>query len=161
MALTARKTLADCEIAHGLLKNEKKDSPAWRVHWVACLALLRAVGHVLRNIDGKSTDKHAKVIEAAWVEWKTNENEHAIFWNFIQAERNNLLKQYAFGVEPEPTLIVADSGAQVVAEGGDKVVGDDYFRLSLECFEGQEGRDVVLEAIDWWKARLDKIGAQL
>jgi hypothetical protein len=42
MGLLARETLADCEVAHGLLKNEKKESVTWRPHWVLCGGLTSA-----------------------------------------------------------------------------------------------------------------------
>ena len=42
MALVARNVLADCEIAHQLLRKESMGSATWRPHWVLCLALPRA-----------------------------------------------------------------------------------------------------------------------
>jgi hypothetical protein len=57
MTLVARKVLADCETAHQLLKKEEMESATWRVHWVGCLALLRAVGHILHHVDGEADTK--------------------------------------------------------------------------------------------------------
>src|SRR5204862_6403140 len=98
MGLIARATLADCEVAHELQKKEKKESVTWRPHWVLCLTLLRAVGHVLENADGETDAKHRAAIKQRWEEWKANKDENSIFWNFIEVERNNLLKEYKFGV---------------------------------------------------------------
>jgi hypothetical protein len=162
MALVARGPLADCQVAHELLKQDKKESPSWRPHWVACLALLRAVGHVLHKVDGTTDAHHREVIDAAWAEWKARQTDNAIFWNFIEAERNNLLKQYAFGVEPEPNYVVTASGERIVTKDGDEIVTkDDFFRLSLAGFEDQEGRDVIGEAIKWWHQQLAIIEAKL
>lgn len=164
MALVARKTLADCEVAHELLKQEKQESATWRPHWVGCLALLRAVGHVLRNVDRETDDKHRAVINATWDEWKSTKDkgDNAIFWNFIEAERNNLLKEYKFGVEPEPTYIVTEEGDRIVTEEGEPIVTeDDYFRLSHAGFEDKEARDVIGEAIKWWHEQLGAIEAKL
>jgi hypothetical protein len=80
MALLARKTLTDCEAAHELLKKERKESATWRVHWTACLTLLRAVGHVLDNADGETDAKRRALIKAKWDEWKSNKDANAIFW---------------------------------------------------------------------------------
>jgi adenylate cyclase len=54
MALVARKVLAECETAHQFLKTERVASATWRPHWVLCLTLLRAVGHVLDKVDGEA-----------------------------------------------------------------------------------------------------------
>ena len=123
---------------------------------------MRAVGHVLDKADGETDAKHRAVIKARWEEWKVNKDENAIFWNFVEAERNNLLKGYKFGVEPEPTYIVTRQGDRVVTREGDPIVTeDDFFRLSHVGFEGQEGRDVIGAAIKWWRKQLDAIEAQL
>jgi hypothetical protein len=162
VALLARKTLADCEAAHELLKKENKDSSTWRVHWVACLTLLRAVGHVLDKADGDTDAKHRTAIAAKWEAWKANKDANAIFWNFIEEERNNLLKEYNFGVEPEPTYIVTNSGDRIVTNEGEAIVTEeDFFRLSHVGFEGQEGRDVIGLAIEWWRKQLDEIEAKI
>jgi hypothetical protein len=106
MALVARKVLADCETAHQLLRKEKMGSATWRVHWVACLTLLRAVGHILDKIDGEADAKHSAAIKAKWEEWNTYKQENSIFWNFIDSERNNLLKEYKFGVAPSQCTVM-------------------------------------------------------
>jgi hypothetical protein len=72
MALVARKVLADCETAHQLLRKEKMGA-TWRPHWVACLTLLRAVGHVLDKVDVEADAKHSAAIKAKWEEWNTYE----------------------------------------------------------------------------------------
>ena len=41
------------------------------------------------------------------------------------------------------------------------VTGDDFFNLSHVGFENREGRDVIDEAIEWWRKQLDEIEAQL
>jgi hypothetical protein len=162
MTLFARKTLSDCEIAYGLLKNEKADSQTWRIYWVACLSLLRAVGHVLDKVDCDADQKHRDCIARAWTKWKADRNSHSIFWNFIEAERNNLLKQYKFGVQPEPIYLVTEEGDRLVTEKDEPLtLEQDYFKLSLTGLEDREGRDAISEAIKWWKQQLDAIEAEL
>jgi hypothetical protein len=161
MPLVARQPLADCEVAYRLLKEDGKESLTWRVHWVSCLALLRTVGHVLDKVDGATDARHRTVIDDAWAHWKTKPEDNAVFWRFIKAERNNLLKQYQFGVVPEHTYYVTEDGDPYVTESGDAyVTEDDFFRMSLQGFEDQEGRDVIAEAIKWWHLELDRIEAQ-
>jgi hypothetical protein len=53
MTARARLVLEDCKLALQLLENET-DLRRWRLHWVSAIALIRAVGHVLDKVDGKS-----------------------------------------------------------------------------------------------------------
>jgi hypothetical protein len=162
MALAARKVLADCEIAHQLLRKESMECATWRPHWVLCLTLLRAVGHVLDKVDGEADVKHRAAISAKWEEWKADIEENRIFWDFIDAERNNLLKEYKFGVEAEPTYLALEEGGRLLTEEGAPLrMEEDFFRLSHVGFENKEGRDVIDEAIKWWREQLDAIEAQL
>jgi hypothetical protein len=123
---------------------------------------LRAVGHVLDKADGEVDAKHRHAVTTKWYGWKADKPRPTIFWNFIEAERNNLLKEYKFGVEPEPTYLVTDDGNLIVTEEGNPIVTeDDFFRLSHVGFEDKEGRDVIHVAIEWWRQQLEAIEAQL
>ena len=53
MTARARIVLEDCRLALQLLEEET-DLRRWRLHWVAAVALVRAVGHVLEKVDGAS-----------------------------------------------------------------------------------------------------------
>src|SRR4029079_18855714 len=62
---------SDCEAAYGLMKKETLESQTWRVHWVACLILLRAVGYVLEKVDGERHDRNGVQANPpkAWGDW--------------------------------------------------------------------------------------------
>src|SRR5262245_54808259 len=85
------------------------ESATWRVHWVACLTLLRAVGHILDKVDGETDARYRAVVTAKWDDWHADKRATGIFWDFIEAERNNLLKEYKFGVEPEPEYLASEA----------------------------------------------------
>jgi hypothetical protein len=87
MALVARKVLAECETAHQFLKTERVASATWRPHWVLCLTLLRAVGHVLDKVDGEADAKHNTAISAKCEEWKANIEENRTFWDFTTSPK--------------------------------------------------------------------------
>jgi hypothetical protein len=58
--------------------------------------------------------------------------------------------------------LVDETGALLTTEEGVALVtGDDFFRLSHVGFESKEGRDVIDDAIKWWRKQLDAIEAQL
>jgi hypothetical protein len=102
------------------------------------------------------------VITAKWDDWHADKPANAIFWDFIEVERNNLLKEYKFGVEPGPVYLVDDQGNRLATEKDVPLLtGDDFFNLSHVGFENRDGRDVIDEAIEWWRKQLDEIEAQL
>ncbi len=59
--------------------------------------MIRAVGHVLDKVDGRNP----AVKQAAatmYLNWKKPDPEHLIFREFIEKERNNLLKEYGINI---------------------------------------------------------------
>jgi hypothetical protein len=99
----ARQVLADCRLALKMLEEEQ-DLRRWRVLWAGAVALTRGVGHVLNKVDGnKSALKIAA--RAACHRWKS-EPEHEIFREFIDRERNNILKEYKFSHDPSDEVPV-------------------------------------------------------
>src|SRR4051794_28573542 len=105
MTATARKVLADCETAHDLLEAES-DTARFRVLWVSGVALLRSVGHVLQKVDSKRDPRIAGAVAAAWERWKVDREANAVFWEFIEEERNYILKEYEFGFLSGPVNVL-------------------------------------------------------
>ncbi|HEY9209789.1 MAG TPA: hypothetical protein VIO56_00125 [Methylotenera sp.] len=118
----------------------------WRRRWVATTVLLRAVGHVLDNVDSQSSPKMKSAIDAAWVELKSQKPNPAIFWQFIDDERNNIVKEYVIG-----------AGHNVTVFPGANQPADYEYVINTGPFKGHLQRDVVKEAIAWWEQHLDAI----
>ncbi|MBY6153383.1 hypothetical protein KUV47_09190 [Vannielia litorea] len=149
MTNAARKVLADCETALRLLEDET-DLDVWRVHWVGALTLIRAVGHILHKVDGKDGGIR-EFAERSYQAWKAKD-EHAIFRDFIERERNNILKEYGFGYDP------AEAFGVVAEEGSIHFLDENIYRPITEGYgQGEDTRDVYREAIDWWRTQLDEI----
>ncbi|MDE0209404.1 MAG: hypothetical protein OXJ64_05930 [Boseongicola sp.] len=146
-----------------MLENETEYA-RWRVHWVSALALVRAVGHVLKKIDGKDA-RYRVCIDAAFVEWKSNRSKYAIFWEFIEEERNSILKEYQFNVHPlEEVDVLVSSTLRNTVTGEDVQVGEmvrlreNIYRPIMDGFgEGIDARDMYREALDWWDTELSAI----
>jgi hypothetical protein len=163
MTTVARQVLADCVIALEMLEAEQ-DLARWRVHWAGALALLRAVGHVLHKVDGADL-KVRRQIDIAYDRWKSQRTENAIFWEFIEQERNNILKEYRFNLHPLDHVDVAVMVTAKQSETGKIVkipetipIGENIYRPVVDGYsEGDDARDVYQEALDWWKAELAAI----
>jgi hypothetical protein len=139
--LAAWKPFRDCVDILFEFQNSDVDEEhtEWRLLWVAGIALLRTVGHVLARVDAKASDAHRRAIDSAWAAWKADKSEHSIFWDFVEEERNNLLKTYEFG-----TKLSKDD--------------DGYF---VEFRGGENAFQLFREAVYWWRHQLMMLEGQL
>jgi hypothetical protein len=116
------------------------EHPEWRIYWVAGVALLRTVGHVLDKVDGKISARHASIVQTLWSKWNSDRRENWIFFEFIEKERNNIMKEYKFG-------------AALPAEGDDRVLS--YHQGS------DDATQLFREAVYWWRDQLDALEIML
>ncbi len=167
MTRTARAVLEDCKLALSLLENEK-DLATWRVHWVGAVALIRAVGHVLIKVDAK--DASLKVaVDGSYSRWKRQRSQNAIFWDFINQERNSILKEYIFNFHPLDEVEVAVILTVQNSETGKQKqvphivpIGENIYRPILDGYrEGGDARDVYQDALDWWESQLSDIESEV
>jgi hypothetical protein len=94
--LRGRRVLSDCQWALSRYSETLSGEPL-RVAWVSIVTLLRAVGHVLYKVDAKADADVAYVIEQKWNALKRTRPKPEILWEFIESERNSIVKQYEFG----------------------------------------------------------------
>ena len=153
--LRARAVLADCRVALRLLGTA--DEPAtFRVQFAACCALLRTVGHVLEKVDRKDSPQHMAAIDAAYGRWRADRSKYALFWDFIENERNRILKEYDQNIVYGGHMFIyhnAETGEALQEEVG----SDLYVPLGAGPFQGEDVRDMVDHAIGWWELELNLI----
>lgn len=166
MTRAAREVLSDCEVALAMLEDEP-DLRRWRVTWAGSVALIRAVGHVLQKVDG--ADRVVKdIANEFFSRWKVAD-EHRIFREFIEHERNNLLKEYRSDVHPLDSVSVAIQAVLTPLKGGDNVVApitmdldENLFRPMVDGpWSGVDSRELYADAIAWWTAELGKIDIEV
>lgn len=149
MTLTAQLVLADCRHVLDLLEKESQPQ-TFRVLWVAGVALARAVGHVLQKVDARQGDVVKKAVQVAYDSWRVDRLGNAIFWEFIEQERNQVLKQYEMGFLPGPIEVGAGSDAFTLDEHM-------FCPIADGAFAGADCRDVLAQAIEWWSLQLSEI----
>lgn len=101
--------------------------------WVYGVVTLRAIGHVLDKVDGETSLRHRFTIDTVWAGWKANRRDSWVFWDFIENERNSILKNYEFGVDPDEN-------------------GGLWHRDIRE-----DGLHLIREATYWWRTQLEDI----
>ena len=149
MVLKARNVLADCRNALDLLEEETRPE-VFRLYWVAGIALARAVGHVLRKVDGEHDATIKRAVALAYTVWQADKQANAIFWDFIEQERNQILKEYEVGFLAVPIDVVA---------GGELHTLDEHLFCPMAdgAFAGEDCRDILEQAITWWESQLNTI----
>ncbi len=158
--LRACVVLEDCQWALQRYSESMSGEPL-RVNWIAIVTLLRAVGHVLAKIDASEDPVLADVVKNKWNEWKTS----ALFAEFIEGERNTVVKQYEFGFER--TFVAAEPPAgqagvvmtvDLLSVRGGPLPPQELPGLQSLIkdgpYKGQAEKRVAQEAIDWWRDQL-------
>lgn len=165
--LRARSVLADCRWALDQYSSELS-GPRLRVAWVGIVTLLRAVAHVLEKIDSKHSSDLDRVRKQQWEEWKSTKPEPRILWEFIEHERNAVLKQYEFGFLRTFQEQRSKEGAVELEVRGDMVARQEAGPLPASLpdlkslitdghFAGRPEKEVAAEAIRFWEQALDEI----
>ena len=153
MTTAARRVLCDCQLAARELAP-LDDPDAWRRRWITALVLLRAVGHVLHKVDGETSHEYRAAIDAWWKTLQSAKQETPIFWSFIEAERNSILKEYrSTGVQVVRTTV------RFHLASGQRDDPPTTYVASIEGgpYDGRSQGEVVLEAITWWREQLRSI----
>ena len=153
-ALRARHVLNDAVRALELLEatNDMRDA---RIQYFALVALLRAVGHVLDKADGGKNERVKAASNARFAEMKADRESCPLFFEFIEAERNLILKEYnPLGemCSPTPVLIASDGSVRLP-----DAQPFPMFIFESGRFNGQDGRDLAAEAIAFWDEYLGDI----
>jgi hypothetical protein len=153
--MKAREVLKDCWAACDLLDVET-DPQRFKLLWISAIALLRAVGHVLDKVDGAENQDRKTAITKAWSSWQANKRENKIFWEFIDKERNVLLKEYEVG-------FMSMNGSVIIRRGDHtgELRNELFCPLSDGEFTGEDCRDVIRDALLWWEVQLKDIEAQI
>jgi hypothetical protein len=153
MTATARKILSDLQVAKELLQAEQS-SERFRVLWVSSVALCRAIGHALQKVDSGSSPKLRSAIQSTYESWKASPELNHLFFEFIEDERNSVLKEYEFGFMSGAGTV---SGL-VLPDGLLETLTDNFFCPMIDGrFAGVDCRDVLELAVNWWQQQLDVI----
>lgn len=137
--------------------EEARRSPpslsTWRVQWGGMCALLKTSVHLMR-IDAKRCFS-ASIREALAEAWKAlgrDKSAFPLFWDFINRERNNILKEYAFSayegmLQEDGTIDVPKSLLTSLSE-------DRQLFIRGGQYDGRLALDVASEATEWVQSYL-------
>ncbi|MDF2494577.1 hypothetical protein [Sphingomonas sp.] len=140
-AVAARRVLRDCH--HAAREFRSATTPLERrLRWFTVLVLLRSVGHVLAKVDGERSDHLRDAVKSQWRRVQAGSRADDVFHDFIERERNLLLKEYKsdeYVLEPRGTDDEAD----------DLLVGAEVLTRN----------EALSRAIAWWERLLGDVEA--
>ncbi|NQU42125.1 hypothetical protein HQ520_02485 [bacterium] len=152
--LTSREVLSDAQRAWQLLEGEF-NSNVFRIYWVAAISLCRSVGYVLDKVDSKNHPQIAEFQKSLWAKKKNDR----IFHEFIDSERNAILKEYVWNLENGTVDLIIERAEQ---ESSLHILDDCMFcPIHDGGYSGEDCRDVLCDALNWWDAFLAQIEQRL
>jgi hypothetical protein len=122
-----------------------------RAQQVAIITGLRAVGHILQKVDADTAAKK-DWLKKCWPQWKQEE----IFSEFIELERNRLLKEF------QGLLDLKDPAIKSLAVAADPSMPDgvsnlaDFVAADLRTGQGDPVVGQMNESVAFWSSRLLK-----
>lgn len=159
MTSAAREALEDCRGALAEL-TDGVQGRQWRRRWITSIVLLRAVGHVLNNVDGERSPEYRTAVDAWWRQLKSTKPEPMIFWSLIDEERNTILKEYQ--TRAGQGVKVQLSGIEINLQTGEQKVDPPlpaiyHYTINTGPFAGRDQREMIAEGIAWWEKELGAI----
>ena len=145
-------TCSHCKYAIDRLKNEPIDYLDWKIQWAGICALLKTSMHLMRNSDAKSElpEPLKKNLIQAWHKLEKNKAKYPIYWQFIDKERNNILKEYEYC--PDVVIITQDGAIKnkipsllSTMEDGEK----ETLLIRSGKYKGRLALEVLTEAAQW------------
>jgi hypothetical protein len=122
---------------------------------------------VLRKVDAARDRTVAEIAAKEWDRLRASKPKPEIFWEFIESERNSLLKQYEFGFSRTFGSVppLGQGGFEIRADllsvtGGAlpaQALPNLRSKIIDGPFEGRSEKEVALEAVEWWDAYLTNI----
>lgn len=159
----SRKVLDDVKLVRQILEHEK-GRVEWRLQWITAVVLIRAVGHVLAKVDGATNPLVREVSNKLHKKWMKPEEDRTIFKDFIEEERNSILKEYEFGMSEGPVpiaLTIKNPSTGELAEQQAFISENIYRPMWSGPYEGEDGRTLLDEAITWWEEQLSIVDREV
>ena len=159
MTTSAREVLEDCRGALAEL-GDGVQGPVWRRRWIVAVVLLRAVGHVLDKVDGARSKELKEAVDEWWCLLRSTKPKPQIFWQFVDEERNAIVKEYQTNARQGVSIQVPviEINLRIGEQTSDPAKPPTYrYTMNAGHFKDRDQRELIAEAIQWWEGELAAI----
>jgi len=153
--LTSYRICSDVRRAIQNLENELPTFGAWHVEWAGICALLKASIHVMK-VDARrcySAELQQSLLRG-WKRLADQKSAYPLMWDFIDKERNNILKEYSFSAYDE--YIKEDGTTVDFVSLFDLGTSRHLLRIRMGPYAGRIALEVAGEAVAWIEEYLDQ-----
>ena len=146
--LASYRVCADVRYAIATMSNDDLAFSSWKVQWAGICSLLKTAVHLMK-LDAKRcfSVELRGAMHAAWQDLGNRRSEHAIFWEFVNKERNNILKEYEFSAYEG--FINEDGSIDWTTSILSMVDKDRGLFIRGGPYGGRRALEVASEAADW------------
>lgn len=128
----------------------------WKVIWIGTCTILRTAIDLFR-VDGKSclAPRIKEEINAEWKSIDHHKSDHPIFWEFLRAERNNILHEYQWQayeawMKPDGTFRAPQFSLMILEDDGARPM----LLMRDGHFKGQNSLELLKEGANWVEDRI-------
>lgn len=149
--LSSYRACSDCQYAIQKLKNKPINISDWKIEWAGICSILKASIHLMRKKDAKSCMPALlkKELISVWERLGANKEQYPLFWNFIDKERNNILKEYEFSAYQ----VLLSSDGTIKTNYSLLSILSEEEKMTLQIhrgyYAGRFALDVAEEAANW------------
>lgn len=140
-----------CKDVQNAIEHLKADTPTfggWRIQWSGICSLLKS-SMVVTQLDAKrcySAELRASLKEG-WHRLRRNKAEYPLYWDMIDRERNNILKEYEFSAYD--SYIKEDGTVTPLVSLFDLATSKHELRIKSGVFKGRLALELADEAAEW------------
>ncbi|KKC34434.1 hypothetical protein [Devosia psychrophila] len=154
--LSCYRAWEDADRAIQTLRGQKISYTDWRVQWAGICAIMKSSVHVML-VDAKrcfSTELRDS-LKARFRLLGEHKSSYPIFWQFIDRERHNILKEYQFSAYAE-AIADPDNDGKDLPTLFSSMMAERELRLKGGLYDGRLALDVADEASQWLKDYLEE-----
>lgn len=142
---------AATDARHAIVNMSQNDISLalWKVQWAGICGIMKTSVHLM-SVDAKRcfSPELRLVLKARYDELRRKKPEFQLFWNFIDRERHNILKEYEFSAYEsyvaDPENAEKDLGSILSLLSASKEL-----RIRGGVYDGRLALELALEACDW------------
>lgn len=153
--LSSYRAASDVRFAISQYPSEEMSFSRWQVNWAGICALLKT-SIVLLRVDSKRCypGPLKDSLAEAWHRLGRHKDEFPLYWDFVNHERNNILKEYEFSAYAQ--YLKEDGTIQDVPTLLGMIGAKQILKIAKGPFAGRDALELASDAAAWTISYIDE-----